>query len=268
MAKARKRTTIADSKPLQPTPDDWMPLTAAFLHIQQVVGGEQLAEEDLRLRLASGDVEAQDRRVIPGEGIDIIPLAPEDFEGPYGLLFSRLPEHISYLHREAHRRDNLLRRVERLRSHGHNFFLRRADVYRIWPIAADAEKQPADTAVEATADEAPQGCRPPSVARRAERRARSSAKGYTWSGSSTSSARPRSASASAQMSWTVERPEEGPRLSAQKGPHRPLTRRLCAICPNWSNQLDQPCRRVAHSLPEAMRSAKQNFAADIAALKG
>ena len=66
MAKARKRTTIADSKPVQPTADDWMPLIAAFLHIQQVVGGEELAEEDLRLRIASADVEVQDRRVSPG----------------------------------------------------------------------------------------------------------------------------------------------------------------------------------------------------------
>ena len=89
-------------------------LTAAFLHIQQVVGGEQLAEEDLRLRLASGDVEAQDRRVTPGEGIDIIPLSPEDFQN--GLLFPRLPERIGSLHREAHLRDNLLRRVDRYRS--------------------------------------------------------------------------------------------------------------------------------------------------------
>ena len=80
MAKAPKRTTVADSKPLQSTPDDWMPLTDAFQHIQQVVGGEQLAEEDLRLRLESGDVEVQDRRVTPGEGIDIIPLSPEDFQ--------------------------------------------------------------------------------------------------------------------------------------------------------------------------------------------
>ena len=90
MAKAPKRTTIADSKPLQSTPNDWMPLTDAFQHIQQVVGGEQLAEEDLRLRLESGDVEAQERRVTPGEGIDIIPLTPEDFKD--GLLFPRLPK--------------------------------------------------------------------------------------------------------------------------------------------------------------------------------
>ena len=55
-----------------------MPLIDAFQHIQQVAGGEQLAEEELRLRIASGDVEAQDRRVTPGEGIDIIPLSPED----------------------------------------------------------------------------------------------------------------------------------------------------------------------------------------------
>ena len=114
MAKAPKRTTIADSKPVQSTADDWMPLIAAFLHIQQVVGGEELAEEDLRLRIASADVEVQDRRVTPGEGIDIILLKPEDF--PYGLLFPRLPENISYLHREAHLRDNLLRRVDRFRS--------------------------------------------------------------------------------------------------------------------------------------------------------
>ena len=60
--------------------------------------------------------------------------------GPYGLLFPRLPENISDLHREAHRRDNLLRRVERLRFHGHNFFLRGADLYRIWPIAGEAKK--------------------------------------------------------------------------------------------------------------------------------
>ena len=90
MAKAPKPTTIADSEPLQSTPDDWMPLTDAFLHIQQVVGGEQLAEEDLRLRLESGDVEVQERRVTPGEGIDIIPLTPEDFIS-HGLLFPRLP---------------------------------------------------------------------------------------------------------------------------------------------------------------------------------
>jgi hypothetical protein len=41
-------------------------------------------------------------------------------------LFPRLPERISDLHREAHRQNNLLRRVEELRLHGHYFFLRRA----------------------------------------------------------------------------------------------------------------------------------------------
>jgi hypothetical protein len=70
MAKAPKPTTIADSKPLQSTPNDWLPFGAALLHIQQVVGGEELAEEELRLRLESGDVEAQERRVTPGEGIE------------------------------------------------------------------------------------------------------------------------------------------------------------------------------------------------------
>jgi hypothetical protein len=136
MAKAPKRTTVADSTPLQSTPDDWMPITAAFLHIQQVVGGDELAEEDLRLRLASGDVDVQDRLVTPGEGIVVRPLAPEDFEPPYGLLFYTVPELQNYIDY----RIGFLRRVEGLRSHGHNFFLRRADVYRIWPIAGDTEK--------------------------------------------------------------------------------------------------------------------------------
>jgi hypothetical protein len=142
MAKAPKRTTVADSKPLRSTPNDWMPLDDVSQHIQQVAGGEQLAEEELRLRLESGDVEAQERRVRPGEGIDIITLSPEDFQN--GLLFPRLPERIGSLHREAHLRDNLLRRVDWYRSAGHNFFLRRADMYRIWPIVGAAEKQPAE----------------------------------------------------------------------------------------------------------------------------
>ena len=49
-----------------------------------------MAEEELRLRIESGDVGAQERRVSPGEGIETIPLKPEDFS-PYGLLFPRLP---------------------------------------------------------------------------------------------------------------------------------------------------------------------------------
>jgi hypothetical protein len=110
MAKSPKRSTIAESKPLQSTANDWMSLTDAFKHIQQIVGEEELAEEELRLRLESGDVEAQERRVTPGEGIDTIPLSPEDFQN--GLLFPRLPKGIGSLHREAHRRNNLLRRVE------------------------------------------------------------------------------------------------------------------------------------------------------------
>jgi hypothetical protein len=142
MAKARKRTTIADSEPLQWTTDDWMPLTDAFLHIQQVVGGEELAEEDLRRRLVSGDVEAQERLVTPGEGIEIILLAPEDFED--SLLFPRVPPNLNSLHREAHRQNTLLRRIERLRSDGHNFFLRRAGVCRAWPMRPAEPTSPPD----------------------------------------------------------------------------------------------------------------------------
>jgi hypothetical protein len=119
-----------------------MPLTAAFLHIQKVLGGEELAEEDLRLRLASGEVRAQDWRVTPRQGFEIIPLAPEDFQD--SLLFPRVPPNLTPLHREAHRRNTLLRRVERLLSDGHNYFLSRADVYRVWPVRPAEPISPPD----------------------------------------------------------------------------------------------------------------------------
>jgi hypothetical protein len=117
MAKARKRTIIADSEPPQSTWDDWMPLEAASAHIQQVLGGEQLAAEDLRLRLASGEVEAQHRRVTPGKGIEIIPLMPDVFKGRGALS------------------DDLGPVIRSSPFQGHNIFVRRADVYRIWPTA-------------------------------------------------------------------------------------------------------------------------------------
>jgi hypothetical protein len=94
-----------------------MALTAAFLHIQQVVGGDELAEEDLRLRLASGDVEAQDRSVTLGEGIDIIPLKPELFRDPDPLWFG--PYGLG--------QNMFLRIVEIQQLQCHNFFLRRAE---------------------------------------------------------------------------------------------------------------------------------------------
>lgn len=117
MAKARKRTTTAASEPPQSTWDDWMPLEAASAHIQQVVGGEHLAAEDLRLRFLSGDVEAQRRRVTPGEGIEIISLTPETFKGLDTLS------------------DDLGPVLRSSPFHGDNIFLRRTDVYRIWPTA-------------------------------------------------------------------------------------------------------------------------------------
>jgi hypothetical protein len=174
MVKAPKPTIVADSKPLQSTPNDWMPLIPAFLHIQQVVGGEELAEEELRQRLVSGDVEAQDRRVTPGKGIEIMPLTPKDIED--GLLFPRLPERIGVLHREAHRRDNLLRRVERLRADGHNFFLR--GVYRIWPIAGDAEERRARMPRRMDAAEKPQV--PSTVQKAADAVLDLTRDGHTW----------------------------------------------------------------------------------------
>jgi hypothetical protein len=180
MAKTPKRTTIADSKPPPSTADDWMPLIAAFLHIQEVVGGEELAEEELRQRIASADIEVQDRRVSPGVGIDIIPLKPEDCVGPYGLLFPRLHENISDLHREAHRRDNLLRRVERLRFHGHNFFLRGADLYRIWPIAGHADQRSPRMPRRMDSAEKPQLVLPPKVKKSADTVLALTRQGYTW----------------------------------------------------------------------------------------
>jgi hypothetical protein len=104
MTKTPERILIADSKP--PGWDDWMTHDAASAHIQQVVGSKQYAKEDLRLRLASGDVEAQERRVTPGKGIEVIPMTPDQFKGPH------LP----------------------LSGQG-EIFVRRTDVYRIWPIA-------------------------------------------------------------------------------------------------------------------------------------
>ena len=176
MAKAPKPTTIANPEPPQLIWDDWMPFTDAFQHIQQVVGGEPLAEEYLRLRLESGAVEAQEHRVTPGEGIEIIPLTPDDFKN--GLLFPRLPERIGPLHREAHLRDNLLRRVERYRSDGRFFFLRRAHVYRIWPIAGVAGEGRTRMPRRMDAEEKPQV--PSKVKKAADAVLALTRDGHTW----------------------------------------------------------------------------------------
>jgi hypothetical protein len=121
MAKAPKRTTIAASEPPRLMWNDWMPLSAAFAHIQQVVGDEQLGAEDLRLRLVTGEVEAQERRVTPGGGIEIIPLTPEAFKYR-NALFDDLSDDLGPILRSRP-----------IPFHGRNIFLRRADVYRVWP---------------------------------------------------------------------------------------------------------------------------------------
>ena len=100
-----------------------------------------MAAEDLRQRLESGDVDAQDRRVTPGEGIEIIPLTPEDWQN--GLLFPASPSTSAPC---TARRISATTCCAGLTGPpaGHNIFLRRADVYRIWPIAGEAEKPPAE----------------------------------------------------------------------------------------------------------------------------
>jgi hypothetical protein len=114
-----------------------MPVADAFVHIQQVVGGHELAEEELRQRLVSGDLEAQDRYAIRGEGIEIIPLAPKDFKPPHGLLFYPIPGLTSWPYSDYR---ELPRAVLMQQLLGHNIFVRGAGVYRIWPIGGNAEK--------------------------------------------------------------------------------------------------------------------------------
>jgi hypothetical protein len=87
-----------------------MPHSAASAHIEQVVGEGLVAAEDLRLRILSGDVEAQQRRVTPGAGIEIIPLTPESFKVSDALSDDLGPFSRSFP------------------LEGHNIFLRRADV--------------------------------------------------------------------------------------------------------------------------------------------
>jgi hypothetical protein len=93
-------------------------------------------------------------------------------------VFPRLHERIGDLHREAHRRDNLLRRVERLRLEGRNFFLRRAGVYRIWPIAGDAEERRARMPRRMGATERPQ--LPSKVKKAADAVLALTRQGHTW----------------------------------------------------------------------------------------
>jgi hypothetical protein len=165
MAKARKRTTIADSESPQSSWDDWMPLEAASAHIQQVIGGHQLATEDLRLRLASGDVEAHERRLIPGGGIEVIPLTPEDFKEGDALSDDLGP----------------LLRIFPFR--GRDIFLRRADVNRIWPMRlADPASPPHQPPSNQLPTKRPKGVGPRAwlVAREVDALMREGGKGSKW----------------------------------------------------------------------------------------
>jgi hypothetical protein len=140
--------------------DDWMPHSAASAHIEQVVGDGLLAAEDLRLRLLSGDVEAQDRRVTPGAGTEIIPLTPEDLKGRYVLSFSGIP-----------------------RLLGQNIFLRRADVYRAWPMRLAEPASPQDEQRSKRLPTArPKGLGPRAwlVAREVDALIREGGKGSNW----------------------------------------------------------------------------------------
>jgi hypothetical protein len=164
MANAGKRTTIAESEPPQSTWDDWMPLEAASAHIQQVVGGHQLATEDLRLRLASGDVEAHERRVIPGGGIEVIPLTPEDFKVSDALSDDLGP-------------------FLRFPFRGRDIFLRRADVNRIWPMRlAEPASPPHQPPSNQLPTKRPKGVGPRAwlVAREVDALMREGGKGSKW----------------------------------------------------------------------------------------
>jgi len=75
---------------------------------------------------------------------------------------------------------NLLRRVERLRFHGHNFFLRGADLYRIWPIAGHADERSPRMPRRMDSAEKPQLELPPKVKKSADTVLALTRQGYTW----------------------------------------------------------------------------------------
>ena len=96
-----------------------------------------MAAEDLRLRLLSGDVEAQDRWVTPGEGIEIIPLRPEDW---VGLEVRAEADGVSFRASLGELVSDDLGGISVPRfstQHGHNIFLRH--VYRIWPTCDEKQ---------------------------------------------------------------------------------------------------------------------------------
>jgi hypothetical protein len=108
-----QRSAPADSDALQSR--EWMTFLEADLHVTQVIGG--WGADGLRRRIISRDVEMQDRVIASGEGTEIKPLTPEDFRRAlFDDYYGRLRGSSGFDFLE-----------------GHITFLRRADVYRMWP---------------------------------------------------------------------------------------------------------------------------------------
>jgi hypothetical protein len=102
-----------------PKTSEWMALAEAYRRVFGTVGGHDLAAEVLRQHLVSGEIKAQFRVVVLGEGITIKPLTPEDFKG-----------------RAVHA-NHARMWFDGLDEEGNNILVRRADVNRIWPVAAE-----------------------------------------------------------------------------------------------------------------------------------
>src|SRR5690349_2515080 len=124
MAKARKRNT---PQPAAAQPD--LPLIDAAEHIKRLRGSWHLATTELLIKLKAGDLCALDRHVVhhrDGDRIEDIMLTP-DFWQPMTIHFSTIDKTIIVRTKGV---------GVSLAAFGHNFFLDRADVDRIWRDAA------------------------------------------------------------------------------------------------------------------------------------
>lgn len=107
-----------------PKTSEWMVLAEAYRRVFGAVGGHDLAAEVLRQHLVSGEIKARFRVAVLGEGITIKPLTPEDFK------------------RRAVHANHARMWFDGLYEEGNNILVRRADVDRIWPVAAEKATAP------------------------------------------------------------------------------------------------------------------------------